>query len=140
MTAYIYIIINNQLFIAFQAFPINSILTDAFSRAILNVTESDIMDEIERKYFGNDEGWQGQSAPTSSSDTPSSLNFYSFSGLFLITGIATLLALLVSETVIWQRPISMARAYSQKYFFRTPSSTETHVRPSNDSTHRIESV
>ncbi|KAI4344370.1 hypothetical protein L6164_011604 [Bauhinia variegata] len=112
------------------AFPRNSNLTSYFSRAILNVTESDIMDEIEHKYFGKDDGVQDQSGSISS-DTPS-LTSRSFAGLFLITGIATLLALAISESVTLQKPILMARHYSQRYFgnwrssrVRDDSTTET---------------
>lgn len=119
----------------FQAFPKNSNLTNHFSRAILNLTESALMDDIEGKYFGE----QDPSVEISSA-SPTSLTFHSFAGLFLITGISTLLALLVSETVIWQRPILMAKAYSQKYLLRTSPSTEKRVHPTHDSTHGIEAV
>ncbi|MED6185690.1 hypothetical protein PIB30_059550 [Stylosanthes scabra] len=127
------------------AFARNSSLTAAFSRGILNVSESEELEKIEEKYFGkimNNNGWEdqtdGSSTSSSSSSSPSSLTLYSFSGLFLITGIATLLALLVSETVIWRRPISMAREYSRKYLFRTSSSSQTQPASSDDdsSTHR----
>uniref|UniRef100_A0A0R0GKN6 Ionotropic glutamate receptor C-terminal domain-containing protein n=1 Tax=Glycine max TaxID=3847 RepID=A0A0R0GKN6_SOYBN len=37
------------------AFPLNSNLTAYFSRAILKVTESDLMKEIEEKYFGKND-------------------------------------------------------------------------------------
>ncbi|XP_027333832.1 glutamate receptor 2.8-like [Abrus precatorius] len=122
------------------AFPLNSNLTAHFSRAILNVTESDLMNKIEQKYFGtNDIGGQDESTQMSSS-TPS-LTIHSFAGLFVITSIATLLTLLVSETVIWQRPILMAKAYSQKILFPgTPPSTETRVHPSHHSQEGIEAV
>ncbi|MED6191588.1 hypothetical protein PIB30_001319 [Stylosanthes scabra] len=129
------------------AFARNSSLTAAFSRGILNVSESEEMDKIEEKYFGKimkNNGWEDQSSSTTSSSSPSSLTLYSFSGLFLITGIATFLALLVSETVIWRRPISMAREYSRKYLFRTSSSSQTQPTSSDDDSsthhhHRMES-
>ncbi|TKY54620.1 Glutamate receptor 2.8 [Spatholobus suberectus] len=122
------------------AFPLNSNLTAHFSRAILKVTESDSMNEIEEKYFGkNVIGGEDPSAQMSSGTQ--SLTFHSFAGLFLITGIATFLALLVSETVIWQRPILMAKAYSRRYLFpTTPSPETTRVHPTHDSTHGIEAV
>ncbi|XP_061357011.1 glutamate receptor 2.8-like [Gastrolobium bilobum] len=123
------------------AFPLNSNLTAHFSRAILNVTESDLMDKIEEKYFGKNEGGgQGQDQPAQLSSATPSLTFYSFAGLFLITVVANLLALLVSETFIWQRPILMAKTYSQRYLFRTPTSKETSVHSSHDSTQGIEAV
>ncbi|QHO21851.1 hypothetical protein HN873_037814 [Arachis hypogaea] len=122
------------------AFARNSNLTTAFSRGILEVSESDKMDNIKAKYFGKimNNGWQYQSdsstTSSSSSSSPSSLTFHSFSGLFLITGIATLLALFVSETVIWRTPISMAKAYSRRYLFCTSStSAQTHPTTDDDS-------
>ncbi|KAJ7979519.1 Glutamate receptor-like protein [Quillaja saponaria] len=102
------------------AFAYNSSLTSYFSRAILSVIESDTMDTIEDKYFGSNNGVlqdQDQSGGLSSDSPSPSLAAHSFAGLFMITGIATLLALLVSETVIWQKPVVMAKAYSQKYLF-----------------------
>ncbi|NP_001242434.1 uncharacterized protein LOC100807817 precursor [Glycine max] len=123
------------------AFPFNSNLTADFSRAILNVTESDLMKEIEEKYFGKNDDIGGEETSTEISSATLSLNFHSFAGLFLITGISTLLALLVSETVIWQRAILIAKAYSQKFLFSTPPSPQTRVHPTQDSTHgSIEAV
>ena len=37
------------VYLIYQAFPLNSNLTAYFSRAILKVTESDLMKEIEEK-------------------------------------------------------------------------------------------
>ncbi|KAL2338593.1 hypothetical protein Fmac_013039 [Flemingia macrophylla] len=116
----------------------NSNLTAYFSRAILQVTESDLMNDIEEKYFGkNGVGAEDTSAEMSS--VPLSLTFHSFAGLFLITGIATFFALLVSEAVIWQKPILMAKALSERYLFHsTPPSTQTQVHPTHDSTNGTE--
>ncbi|KAJ7979515.1 Glutamate receptor-like protein [Quillaja saponaria] len=100
------------------AFPYNSSLTSFFSRAILNVTQSDVMDRIEKKYFGSN-NWvlQAQDVPGQfSSDSPTpSLTAHCFAGLFMLTGIATFLALLVSESFIWKKPIVMANNYRQRY-------------------------
>ncbi|XP_028786840.1 glutamate receptor 2.9-like [Neltuma alba] len=118
------------------AFQLGSNLTSHFSRAILNVTESDIMDRIQKKYFGDDDNGRVQDQTGQvSSTTTTNLTFHSFQGLFLVTGIATVLALIVSESVIWQKPISMARAYSEKYLFgSTPTrSRDNTVHPSSDS-------
>ncbi|QCD80432.1 glutamate receptor [Vigna unguiculata] len=93
-------------------FPLNSNLTAYFSRGILNVMESGLMNEIDEKYFGKSDIGEDSSAETSSS--PLSLSFHSFSGLFFISGIAILLALLVSERFIWQRLILMAKALSER--------------------------
>ena len=96
----------------FQVFPINSNLTSYFSRAILNVTQNDdFMQPIEQKYFGSID-LQDESDQLSS-DTPS-LNSQSFAGLFMITGIATVLALVVSESNNCRKPIRLAKVYSKK--------------------------
>ncbi|KAK7388460.1 hypothetical protein VNO78_23276 [Psophocarpus tetragonolobus] len=97
------------------AFSKNSNLTAYFSRGILKVTESDLMNEIEGNYFGKVGDEDGKEASVEMPSGTPSLTFHSFAGLFLITGISTVLALLLSETVIWQRPISMAKAYSQRW-------------------------
>ncbi|KAL9326014.1 hypothetical protein ACSQ67_006659 [Phaseolus vulgaris] len=120
------------------ALTLNSNLTACFSRAILDVTESDLMNEIEEKYFGKNDIGQDSSGEVSSA--PLSLSFHSFAGLFMITGISTLFALLISESVIWQKPILMAKALSQRYLSFKPSSTEIRVHPTHDSTHGIEIV
>ncbi|KAG4959059.1 hypothetical protein JHK87_035692 [Glycine soja] len=122
------------------AFPLNSNLTAYFSRAILKVTESDLMKEIEEKYFGKNDDIGGEDPSAEISSATPSLNFHCFSGLFFITGISTLLALLVSETVIWQKPILIAKAYGQRYLFTAPPSTKTSVPPTHDSTHGIDVV
>ncbi|KAL6660686.1 hypothetical protein ACP70R_001721 [Stipagrostis hirtigluma subsp. patula] len=57
------------------------------SRAILNLTESEEMSLIERKWFGDAEGCAEQG----SQFTSHRLNFRSFWGLFLITGATSLL-------------------------------------------------
>ena len=123
-----------------QALPLNSNLTAYFSRAILDVTESDLMNEIEEKYFGKNDIVEQDSSGEVSSAPPLSLSFQSFAGLFLITGISTLFALFISESVIWQKPILMAKALSQRYLSFMAPSTEIRVHPSNDSTHSIEVV
>ncbi|CAL5064271.1 unnamed protein product [Urochloa decumbens] len=58
------------------------------SRAILNLTESEEMSAIERKWFGDAEGC---ASPQGSQFTSDSLSFGSFWGLFLITGATSLL-------------------------------------------------
>ncbi|KAF8695343.1 hypothetical protein HU200_037573 [Digitaria exilis] len=74
------------------AFPKGSPYVADLSRAILNLTESDEMSEIERKWFGDDdEGCAAQG----SQFTSDSLSFASFWGLFLITGATSLLCCVV---------------------------------------------
>lgn len=67
---------------------------------------------IETKYFGA--GNQNQDSSISSSDGPC-LEVSSFGGLFIITGIALMLALIGSKTFIWQKPASVAKTYYRKY-------------------------
>ncbi|KAG2635166.1 glutamate receptor 2.8-like [Panicum virgatum] len=69
------------------AFPKGSPYVADLSRAILNLTESDGMSAIERKWFGDAEGCAAQG----SQFTSDSLSFASFWGLFLITGATSLL-------------------------------------------------
>ncbi|RLM87521.1 glutamate receptor 2.8-like [Panicum miliaceum] len=69
------------------AFPKGSPYVADLSRAILNLTESDEMSAIERKWFGDAEGCAAQG----SQFTSDSLSFASFWGLFLITGATSLL-------------------------------------------------
>lgn len=65
------------------------------SRAILSVTESDMMVAIERKWFGDMTSCPSDNSKLSSS----SLNFRSFGGLFLITGVVSVLALILFFTI-----------------------------------------
>lgn len=67
---------------------------------------------IETKYFGA--GNQNQDSSISSDDIPC-LEVSSFGGLFIVTGIALLLALIDSKTFIWQKPASVAKTYYRKY-------------------------
>jgi hypothetical protein len=91
------------------------------------VTENyDIMHKIEEKYFGRIEDVQKQL----SSASPS-LTFHSFAGLFMITGISTFLALIVSETLILQKSILKIKEYTERYLLRSTPSTETRVHPND---------
>lgn len=69
------------------AFPKGSPYVADLSRAILNLTESDEMSSIERKWFGDADGCAAQG----SQFTSERLSFDSFWGLFLITGATSLL-------------------------------------------------
>ncbi|CAD6219142.1 unnamed protein product [Miscanthus lutarioriparius] len=69
------------------AFPKGSPYVADLSRAILNLTESDEMSLIERKWFGDADGCTAQG----SQFTSDSLSFDSFWGLFLVTGATSLL-------------------------------------------------
>ncbi|KAJ6840164.1 glutamate receptor 2.8 [Iris pallida] len=72
------------------AFPKGSPIVPDLSRAILNLTESDQMAEIERRWFGDETGCTIEGSKISLNQ---SLSFMSFWGLFLITGSTSLLAL-----------------------------------------------
>ncbi|ESR66690.1 hypothetical protein CICLE_v10007399mg [Citrus x clementina] len=67
------------------------------------------MDEIEKRYFG-EKVTSATLAPTISTGS-SSLRAFNFGGLFIIAGIATLLAIAISERYIWQRPVAFIRQY-----------------------------
>lgn len=84
------------------------------------------MDEIEKKYFGKTITSLGISSE-SSKDGPTELHASSLAGLFIIVCSATLLALFVSETYIWSKPIRMAKQLSNKYFRSHPSVGETYI-------------
>ncbi|KAH9654081.1 glutamate receptor 2.8 [Citrus sinensis] len=85
------------------AFPLGSPLVPYISRAILKVTEDkEKMENIE-KALGNQATCEGQGPTTLSSD---SLSVYSFGGLFIIAGIASMSSLLiyVFNFVCFHRP------------------------------------
>ncbi|KAK1549619.1 hypothetical protein Q3G72_004940 [Acer saccharum] len=72
-------------------FPLHSPLVPDVSRAILNVTESEKMKEIEDAYFKKHVSCPDSSTLVSSN----SLGLNSFWGLFLIAGIAAILAFII---------------------------------------------
>ena len=90
------------------AFPKGSPYVTDLSQAILKLTESDEMNMIERKWFGDpdDDGAAQDGGPF----TSDSLSFSSFWGLFLITGVTSLLccaAHLVTFVVTNQRELPL---------------------------------
>ncbi|KAJ4831373.1 hypothetical protein Tsubulata_021673 [Turnera subulata] len=109
-------------------FPRRSPLVSDISRAILNVTEGDKMKRIEAAWFGK----QGNCPDSSTSVSSTSLSLESFWGLFLIAGIASVLAVMVSaatfvyenqETLmpsnssqhsIWSRILNLFSIFNQK--------------------------
>ncbi|CAN6216919.1 unnamed protein product [Urochloa humidicola] len=72
-------------------FPKGSPMAADVSRAIVSLTERDEMALIERKWFGDPGACDSQGSGTGSS----SLSFWSFSRLFLVTGVASGLMLVV---------------------------------------------
>ncbi|XP_054820200.1 glutamate receptor 2.7-like isoform X2 [Prosopis cineraria] len=105
------------------AFCKNSTLTSYFSQAILNVSESKEMDCIEDRYFNTCED-DGISSSSSDVDSPS-LTAYSFAGLFVVFGILSLLALLISEHHFWRRHVMLMKMHSQKFLSWSSTRTNT---------------
>ncbi|XP_022731763.1 glutamate receptor 2.7-like isoform X2 [Durio zibethinus] len=108
-------------------FPKGSPLVADVSRAILNVTQGDKMEQIQKFWFNN-EGVCPDFNPSVSSN---SLDLESFWGLFLIAGVASISALIIfaamflyeqrhvlfqlhSETSMWRRIRIMSRIFDQK--------------------------
>ncbi|XP_023731803.1 glutamate receptor 3.1 [Lactuca sativa] len=90
--------INQESGIAF-AFPRGSLLLQDFSRAVINVTESEIMMEMKKKYLGfstNDTSQPNQTPPQS-------LDVQSFIGLFIFMGTIIVGAIITSEVSIMRR-------------------------------------
>ncbi|KAM3686050.1 hypothetical protein ACB098_11G170600 [Castanea mollissima] len=73
-------------------FPKGSPFVSDVSWAVLNVTEGEKMNEIEKAYFGDHSNCSSSNTQVSSG----SLSLESFWGLFLIAGIASLSALIIS--------------------------------------------
>ncbi|KAA8525682.1 hypothetical protein F0562_007537 [Nyssa sinensis] len=108
-------------------FPKGSPLGLDVSRAVLNVTEGDTMVNIGRAWFGK----QSTCPDPSSLVSSNSLGVGSFWGLFLIAGVASFSALLISTALflyehrhvlsrfdpnvsIWRKFVVMARHFDQK--------------------------
>ncbi|KAI3701662.1 hypothetical protein L6452_26901 [Arctium lappa] len=88
--------INQESGIAF-AFPRRSPLLQIFSRAVINVTEGEIMMEMKKKYLGFSTPEQPNQA------LPQSLDVESFIGLFIFVGSVTIAAIISSEISITRR-------------------------------------
>ncbi|KAG5244487.1 glutamate receptor [Salix suchowensis] len=88
-------------------FPKGSPLVPHISRAILNVTEGDKMEQIENAWFR-----KNSSCPESSTSISSNrLSLKSFWGLFLIAGLAASLALIIFLIMFVYRERNMLRSY-----------------------------
>uniref|UniRef100_A0A2N9FII7 Ionotropic glutamate receptor C-terminal domain-containing protein n=1 Tax=Fagus sylvatica TaxID=28930 RepID=A0A2N9FII7_FAGSY len=113
------------------AFPLKSPLVSYISRAILNVTQDkDKMTTIMRKYFASQTTCVDGSSAEISSYSPS-LGVYSFGGLFIIVGVASMCSLLIyvakflhfhwpasniipTEGSFWLRFIELVKHFDQK--------------------------
>ncbi|KAL5842298.1 hypothetical protein ACOSQ3_012904 [Xanthoceras sorbifolium] len=122
------------------AFPKGSHLVSYFSRAILKVREEGkIMDKLEEKYFGQIITSIGVASPMiSTPDDSRKLRASSFSGLFIIVGIATLLALVISEkSYIWSKPVALAKEFSIRYLSSQSSNGSTELVVAAQSTAQV---
>nr|XP_011462321.1 PREDICTED: glutamate receptor 2.8-like [Fragaria vesca subsp. vesca] len=113
------------------AFPLGSSLVSYMSRAILNVTQDKtLMDEIQSKSFDYQPACEDQRAKIASEGL--SLGISSFGGLFIIAGVASMVALLMhmyhflcshwpafrticsSESTFWAKLVEMAKHFDKK--------------------------
>ncbi|KAK6927703.1 Ionotropic glutamate receptor [Dillenia turbinata] len=109
-------------------FPRGSPLGSDVSRAVLNVTEGDKMEQIEKAWLGDP-----SSCSYSTTISSNSLAVHSFWGLFLIAGLASILALITfvlfflyehrkelmkpnPNVSFWRRLIKVMRRYDDKDF------------------------
>ena len=99
----------------FQAFPKGSPLVPDVSRAVLNMTEGDKMKEIENAWFGK----QSNCPYSSTSVTSNSLSLKSFWGLFLIAGVASLLALIIFMVMFVYKERKMLRPLNSRISTRS---------------------
>ncbi|XP_041018053.1 glutamate receptor 2.3-like [Juglans microcarpa x Juglans regia] len=122
------------------AFPIGSPLVSYMSRAILNVTEDkEKMKGIRRKYLAPQKPCEDLGPEIIPSNSPS-LGVYSFGGLFIITGVASLSSLLIyvfrclrlhwpasnnlpSEGSFWLRFVEFVKHFDLEYQCSPPLST-----------------
>ncbi|KVI01357.1 Extracellular solute-binding protein, family 3 [Cynara cardunculus var. scolymus] len=81
------------------AFPHGSRLVDDFSRAIINVTENDLVMKLMEKYLGIYTAYKSEP----NQPLPKSLGVQSFLGLFIFIGSVTLAAIILSEISLWSR-------------------------------------
>jgi ionotropic glutamate receptor len=98
----------------FQAFPKGSPLVPDVSRAVLNMTEGDKMKEIENDWFGK----RSNCPDSSTSVTSNSLSLKSFWGLFLIAGVASLLALIIFMFMFVYKERKMLRPLNSRISIR----------------------
>ncbi|KAG6739158.1 hypothetical protein POTOM_056744 [Populus tomentosa] len=92
------------------AFPKGSPLVPDVSRAVLNMTEGDEMKKIENAWFGK----QSNCPDSSTSVTSNSLSLKSFWGLFLIAGVASLLALIIFMVMFVYKERKMLRPLNSR--------------------------
>ncbi|PRQ24215.1 putative ionotropic glutamate receptor [Rosa chinensis] len=111
-------------------FPKRSPLVPDVSRAVLNVTEGEVIMNLENKWFNRETSCQDLNMPKLSSN---SLGLDSFRGLFIIFGVASILALIIfvasflykhrhvlvhsdSTACKWRRIQDMLKKFNEKDF------------------------
>ncbi|XP_023538261.1 glutamate receptor 2.1-like [Cucurbita pepo subsp. pepo] len=85
------------------AFPIGSLLVADISRAVLNVRESEKMNQLQMKWFGGDNSWSSVKV------TSSRLNVSNFWGLFLIVGTAAIVSLFIYFFIFLRKELHTLR-------------------------------
>ncbi|KAM0943352.1 putative periplasmic binding protein-like I [Dioscorea sansibarensis] len=93
-------------------FPKGSPLVPDVSRAILNISQGTKMAGIEKKWIGYENKRQEQDSPLNSQR----LNFRSFAGLFLITGLTSIIASLIYSVWPVLIDLDIVKAMTSKYF------------------------
>ncbi|KAJ0599351.1 putative solute-binding protein family 3/ domain of MltF [Helianthus annuus] len=93
--------IHQEAGIAF-ALPIGSALLEDFSRAVINVTESEFMEAMKTKYLGLPIPSKSKSN-RAQAPLPQSLDVKCFIGLFTFMGIVTIAAIILSEVSLRRR-------------------------------------
>ncbi|XP_011016086.1 PREDICTED: glutamate receptor 2.8-like [Populus euphratica] len=117
------------------AFPLGSPLVPYISRAILKVTQDkDKMEEIERRNFGGEATCLDQAAML----TSGGLGLSSFGGLFIITGVASMSALLIYVTkflyIHWPASNTMDR---ERSFYSRVLELAKHFDKADPSAHHL---
>ncbi|KAK2972781.1 hypothetical protein RJ640_029706 [Escallonia rubra] len=124
------------------AFRLGSPYILNFSRAVVNVSESENMQYLMRKYNVCDYSSDGQASPVPRGTPP--LHAHTFIGLFILAGIGTIGVVLASEYTLWQRRSLTVKMTSANEDFPDddnqehpppvllPSDVETHIEESNE--------
>jgi hypothetical protein len=98
-----------------QAFPRGSSLIPDLSRVILNITEGDESTRISQKWFGEALSCPPQDSPFSSQ----SLDLESFWGLFLITGVTSMICCLIQLVRFLRQNSHHIRRITSRSSFRS---------------------
>ncbi|KAK2966713.1 hypothetical protein RJ640_000614 [Escallonia rubra] len=83
------------------AFPFGYPYVPEFSRTVVSVSESKKMQELMKKYHVHEYSSDDQASQVPLQTPP--LRAHSFIGLFILTGVGTIGAVLASEYALWQR-------------------------------------